>query len=146
MKNPIFDYNKETGETSCIITDGQNIFYGIAKCHPNDKKYQSEYTGCAIAEQRAKIKILQHIKNNEIIPQIQAYEHLISTMLKSSNFNSHSYEFNRIKAEYDNLLIKYTKIKNKIKYQKGCLKDYINDRDRMNKYLELKEKKRNANN
>ena len=96
----------------------------------------SEYTGCEIAERRCKIKILQHIKNNQIIPQIQAYEHLISTMLNSKQLNPQSYEFKRIKAEYDNLLNQYTAIKNKIKYSQSKLREYIADKESVNKLIE----------
>lgn len=98
----------------------------------------SEYTGCEIAERRCKIKILQHIKNNQIIPQIQAYEHLISTMLNSKQLNPQSYEFKRIKAEYDNLLNQYTAIKNKIKYSQSKLKEYISNKESVNKFLRLR--------
>lgn len=98
----------------------------------------SEYTGCEIAERRCKIKILQHIKNNQIIPQIQAYEHLISTMLNSKQLNPQSYEFKRIKAEYDNLLNQYTAIKNKIKYSQSKLREYISNKESVNKFLRLR--------
>lgn len=98
----------------------------------------SEYTGCEIAERRCKIKILQHIKNNQIIPQIQAYEHLISTMLNSKQLNPQSYEFKRIKTEYDNLLNQYTAIKNKIKYSQSKLREYIFNKESVNKFLRLR--------
>lgn len=98
----------------------------------------SEYTGCEIAERRCKIKILQHIKNNQIIPQIQAYEHLISTMLNSKQLNPQSYEFKRIKAEYDNLLNQYTAIKNKIKYSQSKLREYITNKESVNKFIRLR--------
>lgn len=98
----------------------------------------SEYTGCEIAERRCKIKILQHIKNNQIIPQIQAYEHLISTMLNSKQLNPQSYEFKRIKAEYDNLLNQYTAIKNKIEYSQSKLREYIFNKESVNKFLRLR--------
>lgn len=98
----------------------------------------SEYTGCEIAERRCKIKILQHIKNNQIIPQIQAYEHLISTMLNSKQLNPQSYEFKRVKAEYDNLLKQYTAIKNKIKYSQSKLREYILNKEYVNKFIKLK--------
>lgn len=110
----------------------------MAKCHPDDWDCMSEYTGCEIAERRCKIKILQHIKNNQIIPQIQAYEHLISTMLNSKQLNPQSYEFKRIKAEYDNLLKQYTAIKNKIKYSQSKLREYILNKEYVNKFIKLK--------
>lgn len=121
-----------------MISDGQNTFIGTAKCHPDDWDYMSEFTGCEIAERRCKIKILQHIKNNQIIPQIQAYEHLISTMLNSKQLNPQSYEFKRIKTEYDNLLKQYTAIKNKIKYSQSKLREYIANKESVNKFIRLR--------
>lgn len=135
---PIFNYNEHQGTTTCTISDGQNTFIGTAKCHPDDRDCMSEFTGCEIAECRCKIKILQHIKNNQIIPQIQAYEHLISTMLNSKQLNSQSYEFKRIKAEYDNLLNQYTAIKNKIKYSQSKLREYITNKESVNKFIRLR--------
>lgn len=135
---PVFNYNEHRGKATCTISDGQNTFVGMAKCHPDDWDYMSEYTGCEIAERRCKIKILQHIKNNQIIPQIQAYEHLISTMLNSKQLNPQSYEFKRIKAEYDNLLKQYTAIKNKIKYSQSKLREYITNKESVNKFLRLR--------
>ena len=55
---PVFNYIKSSGTTTCTISDGQNTFIGTAKCHPDDRDCMSEYTGCEIAEKRAKIKIL----------------------------------------------------------------------------------------
>lgn len=135
---PVFNYIQASGKTTCTISDGQNTFIGIAKCHPDDWDFMSEYTGCEIAERRCKIKILQHIKNNQIIPQIQAYEHLISTMLNSKQLNPQSYEFKRIKAEYDNLLKQYTAIKNKIKYSQSKLREYITNKESVNKFIRLR--------
>lgn len=63
-------------------------------------------------------------------------------MLNSKQLNPQSYEFKRIKAEYDNLLDEYIKIKNNIKYRQGKLKDYINDKDKMNKYIKLRQEKK----
>ena len=141
IEEPIFNYNEHRGTTTCTISDGQNTFIGTAKCHPDDRDCMSEYTGCEIAEKRAKIKILQHIKNNQIIPQIQAYEHLISTMLNSKQLNPQSYEFKRIKAEYDNLLNQYTAIKEKIKYSKNELREYLINKEKVNKFIRLKKAK-----
>ena len=138
---PIFNYNEHRGTTTCTISDGQNTFIGTARCHPDDLDCMSEYTGCEIAERRCKIKILQHIKNNQIIPQIQAYEHLISTMLNSKQLNPQSYEFKRIKAEYDNLLVHYSNIKEKIKYSKNELKEYLINKEKVNKFIRLKKAK-----
>ena len=62
-KEPLFDYNPETGISSCIIEDRDgNIIYGIAKCHPDDMDMANEKTGCDFAYRRAYIKVLQAYK------------------------------------------------------------------------------------
>ena len=50
MKKPIFTWDLETGEALCVIKDKDKIYYGVAKCHPDDFDMKSEKTGCFIAE------------------------------------------------------------------------------------------------
>lgn len=59
-------------------------------------------------------------------------------MLNSKQLNPQSYEFKRIKAEYDNLLNQYTAIKNKIKYSQSKLRGYIADKESVNKFIRLR--------
>ena len=65
-KEPLFSYNPESGEASCLIEgkDG-NIIYGIAKCHPDDMDMANEKTGCNYAYKRAYIKVLQAYKKED---------------------------------------------------------------------------------
>ena len=62
-------------------------------------------------------------------------------MLNSKQLNPQSYEFKRIKAEYDNLLNQYTAIKNKIKYSKNELREYLINKEKVNKFIRLKKAK-----
>lgn len=62
-------------------------------------------------------------------------------MLNSKQLNPQSYEFKRIKAEYDNLLKQYTAIKNKIKYSQSKLREYISNKEQINKLIKLKKTK-----
>ena len=59
-------------------------------------------------------------------------------MLNSKQLNPQSYEFKRIKAEYDNLLNQYTAIKNKIKYSQSKLREYITNKESVNKFIRLR--------
>ena len=59
-------------------------------------------------------------------------------MLSSKQLNPQSYEFKRIKAEYDNLLNQYTAIKNKIKYSQSKLREYIINKESVNKFIRLR--------
>ena len=62
-------------------------------------------------------------------------------MLNSKQLNLQSYEFKRIKAEYDNLLTQYTTIKEKIKDSQNELKEYLANREKVNKFIRLKKAK-----
>ena len=33
---PIFSWDEETGIASCILTDGEKVYTGIAQCHDGD--------------------------------------------------------------------------------------------------------------
>lgn len=62
-------------------------------------------------------------------------------MLNSKQLNPQSYEFKRIKAEYDNLLAQYAIIKEKIKNSQNKLKEYLTNREKVNKFIRLKKTK-----
>lgn len=62
-------------------------------------------------------------------------------MLNSKQLNPQSYEFKRIKAEYDNLLKQYTAIKNKIKYSQSKLREYIANKEQVNRLIKIKKTK-----
>ena len=132
---PYFDYNKDTGETTCILTDGYNSFYGIAICNENDKDMQSEMTGSQIALWRATIKYLKHIKDNEIQPKLKALYQLYYSMNTSKKFNPKSYEnimlWRQIR-NYENDLITINEQLATIKQE---LKDYIAQKDEFYKKI-----------
>lgn len=89
---PIYEYDKEGGVTTCILTYGQNIFLGIAQCHEDDKDMQNEYTGCCIALSRAKIEYFAHVRDHEIKPGLAALNQVYYTINRSKQFNPKSYE------------------------------------------------------
>lgn len=88
----IMNWDPEEKIASCIIEDGNNIFYGSAWCHPDDKDFGNEATGCNYAMARANIKLLQHKKNNIYRPSLKALKHLQSCMVFSPQYNPKSYE------------------------------------------------------
>jgi hypothetical protein len=105
------------------------VFTGEATCHEDDKDMASERTGCFIAECRAVIKRLQHIKNNELIPQIRALEHTLNILKQSTKCNPKSHEMRIIRRQ---LGIKKTDldiIKNQIQLEKQYLSDYIKNKE-----------------
>lgn len=52
-------FDQKTGESVVGLADKYGTYTGQAKLHPEDKKYASKYTGCNIAQARAKIKALK---------------------------------------------------------------------------------------
>lgn len=85
-------WNPDDKQASCIIREGNEVFYGTAWCHPDDKDMANENTGTSYAIMRANIKMLQHKKNNVYRPSLKALKHLQSCMEISTHYNSKSYE------------------------------------------------------
>ena len=84
-----YSWDSATGTATCIIQDKNNTFTGTAHCHENDWDFMSERTGCYIAECRASIARLRHIRDNEIKPQIKALKHFYYTLKhKKKYFNA----------------------------------------------------------
>ena len=79
-KQPDIYYDKASGYTKAIIYYKNNTFIGEAQCHPEDEDIISEFTGSEIALRRANIKVMQFVKNNEIVPQISILKHLKSLL------------------------------------------------------------------
>ena len=93
MNKPIFEFDKKSGLSSCIIVTKQSkTFVGTAQCHPEDMDMNSQFTGIAIAEMRAQIYALKDIRDNELIPELRALKQLHGSMKHSSKFNPKSYE------------------------------------------------------
>ena len=93
MNKPIFEFDKETGLSTCIIYGKQGkTFVGTAQCHPEDMDMNSRLTGMSIAEMRAQLAALRDIRDNEIIPELRALKQLRGSIDHSSQFNPKSYE------------------------------------------------------
>jgi hypothetical protein len=92
MKTNFEFIDSENGLTTiCEIADKNNIYVGIADCHPDDFDFVSQYTGGHIAEGRAITKMLQSQKH-EVRAQIQILEHGFGCMKASKNYNPDSNE------------------------------------------------------
>ena len=146
MKNkrkPYYDWDAETGTATCILFDKNNIFMGTATCHPDDIDFMSEKTGMIIAETRAVIKSLQHLKNNILKPELAGLNQLYYSVNYSKHFNKESYE---AKMLWRQIKIKEGEIKeteNIISQEREFLRDFIKDKD--NFYKSVK-KNREVNN
>ena len=117
-----YKWNKESGEAIAKIedTDG-NIFIGIAKCHPDDAAHKSEYLGTEIAEIRARMNMIRHIRDTEIKPALKALKHVQANMETNKQYNPRSYEARTVRRQ---IKIKEADLK-AIKELIESYKDYI---------------------
>ena len=138
--NVIYDYDKETLKSSCIIEDKNIIGIGNAYCHPTDNDIASERTGVHIAEERAYIKYLQNYKACQLQPALTALKHVYSTMCHSTHFNPHSYEAKRLRKEIKNIEKEIKKTSISIENAKLHLKEYIDNKNKMAEYYRTKNK------
>ena len=93
------------------------------------EEFKSEKTGIHIAESRARIKMLQHIKNNELKPELSGLKQLYYSMNKSRHYNRKSYE---AKMLWKQMKVKQRDIDlvtNIIHNEKQKLNDYISDKN-----------------
>lgn len=128
-KQPYYDWDNTKGIATCILYDGGTPFIGIAKCHPDDKDFQSEKTGMIIAESRAEINALQHYKNNILKPGLNALNQLYYSMNYSKKYNKKSYEakmlYRQIKMKESDIQL----VKEILDERKKELKQFIDDKD-----------------
>ena len=124
-----YDWDQENGVATCYLFDKNNVFIGMAMCHSDDEEFKSEKTGIHIAESRARIKMLQHIKNNELKPELSGLKQLYYSMNKSRHYNRKSYE---AKMLWKQMKVKQRDIDlvtNIIHNEKQKLNDYISDKN-----------------
>jgi hypothetical protein len=124
------NWDKEAGAAYCIIEYNGQKFEGYASCHPDDLPFLSPLTGGYIAECRADIKYYQHIKNNELYPQIKALKHLLDIIKQNKNYNANSMEAKKL----------YKEIKIKEKELEGIKENIKEIKQQLSSYLEAKEK------
>ena len=143
--NKTFDYNPNLGITICELQRGDNTFYGSTVCHPEDMDMISEYTGGEIADMRAELQMLQHIKNNEIKPALKTLYHLYNCIIQSSHCNPKSHELRLLKRQIKKLEADLAEIKLAIKEQKQFLNDYISQKDRIYQRIRAKKQEDKSN-
>ena len=129
-RQPLFDWDPETGIATCIIFDKNDQTYvGMAQCHPDDIDMMSEKTGCHIALERAAIYGLQSIRKNELKPELASLKQLYYSMNRSKYFNPKSYEARTLKRQIKIKEEDIRSITNEIYLRKEQLREFINDKD-----------------
>lgn len=137
LKNiePIFEYDKESGASLCVLTDGKNNFIGTAQCHEEDMDMNSEKTGCEIAFMRAKIDYFKHLKNNEIKPALAALKHVYYSMIHSKKFNPKSYENKMLQRRIRSFEFDLDVVNELLTTEKKKLNSYLVEKENFYKHI-----------
>ena len=136
-----FNWSPEGQSAMCKIIYKGNAFIGSAHCHEEDLDFMSEMTGCTIAEARAHIKMLQHIKNNELKPTLATLNHIMASFESSERYDRHNPEYKFIWRQINDTTEKLDIIRTEIKESKENLKKYIDGKEAI--YKKLRQDKSN---
>ena len=135
MKNePIFHWDENTGVSSCLLSDGERVYTGFARCHPDDEDMKGEKTGCEIALRRAKIAALRGYRD-ELKIRLSALNQYYHSMNMSYRFNEKSYENKMLQSQIrviKNELDTTNEIIAELEYD---LSRYLNEKDEFYKKI-----------
>lgn len=134
MKKPIFTWDLESGEALCVIKNKEKVYYGIAKCHPEDMDMKSEKTGCFIAEERAKIMMLRS-KRDELKIELNALKKYYASMCKSKYFDKTSYPIKRLLNHMSRIKKDIIDIKELLQHEQKILNVYISEKEKFYKKI-----------
>lgn len=129
MRNPKYSWIEAAGKATCTITVKGKEFIGVAYCHPDDEDMKSQKTGQFIAEMRATVAYLTHVRDNELKPQLSALNQLYSNMKFSKKFNPNSYENYMLQRQIQLITSELTTIKQNLVLLKQGIKEYIKGKD-----------------
>ena len=140
-REPVFEWNPETGIATCSMSYNNKEIIGMAMCHPEDEDMMSEYTGCAIASMRAEIEMWVHIRDNEIKPGLNALKHLQACMVHSKNYNEKSYESKMLRRQIQNFEDDLATVKEMLAQARLDLKVYLTSKDSYYKQVRARREK-----
>ena len=120
------------------VIDKNKWYTGIAECHPDDKEFQSEDFGQALATVRATIEFLRDLRDNEIKPQLKIIKHLYTNMTTSKEFNSKSYEAKMVRRKYYQLQNELSRTQEQIRQFKDQAEFLIDTKESMNNLIRSK--------
>ena len=138
MAKENIEYSYVNGSAVYVITYNGYRFVGEATCHPDDMDFASERVGLTIAEARANIKVLRHIRDCEIRPQLKVLNHLLSNMKTSKYYNPISYEATMLRSQIRAIEKELAAINNEIADEQKFIKDYVSGKDKLYKRLRAK--------
>lgn len=129
-KTPKFTWNEETGEATCIITDGTHYFTGVAKCHPEDMDMKNKLTGFRIAQLRAENNYYIHMRDNDILPCHKMLKHLYNCMEQKSDFDKNCNEARLTRRKIQQNELDLILVKEMLADNKKELKSYLAEKDK----------------
>ena len=132
------NYSYSEGNAKFTINYHGQVFIGTAKCHPEDRDFESARVGLTIAEARANIEVLRHIRECELKPQLKILNHLYANMKTSKYYNPASYEAKMLRSQIRALEKELTILNNEIADEQKFIRDYISGKDKL--YRRLRDK------
>lgn len=138
---PIFCWKEDIGLASCILTDGQHYYCGVAQCHPDDLDMASEKTGCEIAFKRAKIRALREYRDTLKI-KLQALNQLYYSINQSKSFNEKSYENKMLQRQIRMIKFDLDTTKEIIATEEQNLREYLSEKEKFYKKIRSNRKHR----
>lgn len=133
MNKPEFYWQPESGVATCILRENKTnkLFIGEAFCHEEDREFMSEKTGCTIAERRAELSYLRHIRDNVLIPEIKALKHFYSIINQSKKSNPNGYEQKMLKRQIENKEMELGAVREMIKSANKGLIEYLEAKEQL---------------
>lgn len=125
----MYNWDEESKCATCIIQEGDETFYGLATCHPDDEDMMSKTTGLEIATRRAEIKYYKYLRNTIKI-KLSSLNQLYYSIKHSKKFNEKSYENKMLQRQIHILNHKLATIKENIVIAEENLKMYIDSKDK----------------
>lgn len=132
---PIFQYDKETGCSTCVIETEHGKFSGTACCHPDDMDMASEKVGCELAYHRAIIEALRYKRDNEIKPSIKALKQLYYSIKHSKKFDKYSYETRMLWGQIYNWQCDLATVNQMIDTERKFISSYINTKEELYSHI-----------
>ena len=131
-------WDEENGITIYKVIDGDKFYTGISECHSDDKDFQSQEFGQALATVRATLDFLRKLRDNEIIPQLKIIKHLYTNMTTSKQYNPNSYEATMVRRKYHQLQGQYSAIRDEIRQFKDQEAYLIDTKESLNAIIRSK--------
>ena len=92
------DYDKPSGISTVVVSNKYGVFEGRAVLHPEDKKYESSFFGCRIAEARCTIATLKE-QRQQLKVQIKTLTDFEKNLKGQRQYNPHSFECRKLRKQ-----------------------------------------------